>query len=55
VLSPVSMAWPMASHNLREPVRTPDRSQWAYNLAYRQWTLEEIASGEFWETVRRGA
>ena len=33
-----SMAWPMSSHdlNLRALVR-PDRRQWAWDLAYKQW------------------
>lgn len=29
------------------------RSQWLADLAYCQWTVEEMASGDMWETVRR--
>lgn len=24
----------------------PDRTQWLYDLAYKQWTTEEVATGE---------
>ncbi len=30
---------------------TPDREQWAYNLAGSQWTLEEMRSGKCWEEL----
>lgn len=40
-----SMAWPVAGHKLDEVVR-PDREQWAVELAWKQWRLDEIASGE---------
>lgn len=46
-----SMAWPVTSHSLDEVVR-PDREAWAHNLAWCQWTMDEIASGEAWEAVR---
>ena len=54
VLSKRSIAWPVACHTFEEPEFTPDREQWAHQLAYRQWTLPEIESGEFWDTVKRG-
>jgi hypothetical protein len=44
-----SMAWPVAGR-LGEIVR-PDREQWASRLAWCQWTLDEIRSGEAWEVV----
>lgn len=43
-----SMAWDIAGHDLNE-IKTPDRTQWAYNLAYCQWTEDEIKAGEAWE------
>jgi hypothetical protein len=51
-----SIAWPVAESDLNriaEP-RMPDREQWAFNLAYSQWTLEEIASGLVWERLKPG-
>ena len=46
--------------SIASPVTSPDcaarrflgeRSQWAYNLAYRQWTHDEIRSGECWQHI----
>ena len=47
-----SMAWPAAGHELGALVR-PDRAQWARDLAYCQWTEDEMASGETWEHLKR--
>jgi hypothetical protein len=47
-----SMAWDVTSHNVSEPLCYTDRDQWAYDLAYCQWTEDEIQSGEAWEHVR---
>ena len=43
-----SYAAPVASFDLSriEDPFMPDREQWANDLAYTEWTLEEIASGE---------
>lgn len=46
-----SMAWHVTSRSARELVR-PDRRDWAHALAWCQWTLPEIAAGEFWEHLR---
>lgn len=46
-----SMALPVANRsiaNLDNPV-TPDRTQWAHDLAYTQWTLEEFRAGLAWK------
>ena len=40
-----SMAWLVANHTIGELINR-DREQWAYDLAHKQWTLDEIASGE---------
>lgn len=50
-----SMAYEVTSHNLNtlEKFYTPDRKQWAYNLAYCQWTLDEMRKGETWEHLFR--
>lgn len=46
-----SMAWPVTTHFLdAEPVR-PARSSWLAQLAWMQWTLDEMASGECWAHV----
>lgn len=50
-----SMAYTITRHDLMcslVPWR-PDRRQWAYNLAYAQWTAEEIAAGEAWAHLRQ--
>jgi hypothetical protein len=48
-LDPGAMAWPVARHCLYEqsfrPFQ-PDRRVWAWDLAWAQWSLEEIAKGE---------
>lgn len=36
-----SMAW-----------NVTNREQWAHRLAWRQWSMDEIASGEAWERIR---
>lgn len=45
-----SMAWDIANKDyarLNSPLR-PDRQQWAHNLAYTQWTIEEMKEGKPW-------
>ena len=34
--------------NLENPNLSFDRNQWAYNLAYTQWTREEMEEGKAW-------
>lgn len=46
-----SMAWPVASHGIDQPLVTPDRSDWCRRMAWRQWSLDEITSGVAWEHV----
>lgn len=49
-----SMAWPVAAHELgAQPIR-PDRSKWAMEIAWRQWRLNEIESGEAWDYLKQG-
>lgn len=40
-----SMAYSMCSHDIGQPLVTPDRLRWAAELAWRQFSLEEIRSG----------
>lgn len=46
-----SMAWDVTGHELKEPPML-DRTAWAHALAWKQWTKEEIASGECWANVK---
>jgi len=46
-----AMAWPVATHDLTEPLARPDREAWAHALAWTQWTLDEIARGDAWESL----
>lgn len=48
-----SMAWAVTSHSLSDPLFRGERTQWASDLAYRQYTLSEIADGTLWEYMRR--
>ena len=47
-----AMAWPVTSHDLARPFYQPDRTAWANRLAWCQWSVEEIASGEAWAHIR---
>ncbi len=49
-----SMAWDVTSHSLDEPPFLGDRGEWAYNLAYRQWTHEELKDGTAWPHIQPG-
>ncbi len=40
-----TMAYDMCGKSIEEIIR-PDREEWAYKLAFKQWSLEEIASGK---------
>lgn len=39
-----SMAYDVTGHEIGQTIR-PAREEWAYNLAWKQWRLDEIASG----------
>lgn len=52
---PGSMAWDVATHNVGDAPIRPDRTEWAHNLAFAQWTIEEMASGEAWNHLRSEA
>jgi hypothetical protein len=50
-----SMAWDVTEHDLariEQPIR-PDRDQWAAELAYTQWTQDEMARGWAWHHLFR--
>lgn len=52
VMDEGGMAYPVAGHRLGEIVR-PEREAWAHRLAWCQWRLDEMRSGEAWEVVRQ--
>lgn len=39
-----TMAWDMCGKSVSEII-TPEREEWAYSLAWKQWSIEEIRSG----------
>lgn len=47
-----AMAWDVSGHQIGN-IETPDRTQWAHDLAYKQWSLAEIEKGIAWEHLRR--
>jgi len=46
-----AMAWPVATHALDVPPARPEREAWAHDLAWTQWSLDEIAAGDAWAAV----
>ncbi|MDQ6436489.1 hypothetical protein RB623_20765 [Mesorhizobium sp. LHD-90] len=48
-----SLAYPVASHSVSEPILRPDRSEWCNEMAWRQWTLAELRNGDAWDHVRQ--
>lgn len=52
--SPANMAWPVSDHSL-ESIEQPTlfaREQWLADLAYAQWSPEEMQSGAPWRHLR---
>lgn len=52
-----SMVYGIANHDLSqiEQNHFPERHPWANELAYAQWTKEEMAAGHAWQHLRDGA
>jgi hypothetical protein len=46
-----AMAYPVTGHELGKMQPTPDRTGWAYALAWKQWRMEEMLSGVCWDAV----
>jgi len=46
-----AMAWNVSSHNPQFSLMT-DRDEWAHDMAYSQWTLQEIEQGLAWEHLQ---
>lgn len=49
-----SMVYGLAGRNPEIPPPMLDRTQWARNIAYCQWTLAEISSGKAWDHLKKG-
>ena len=52
--SDLCLAWEVGTDKLdqvNEPPR-PDRTQWLNDLAYANWTLEEVRDGTVWRRFR---
>jgi len=49
-----SMAWEIASHSVTSPW-LPNRREWARALAWKQWTIEEMESGQTWDVLKHSA
>lgn len=47
-----AMAWPVASHDLKNPITKPDRSEWMHRLAWMQWTETELRDGSAWNALK---
>ena len=53
-LSSANMAWPVTDHSL-SAVESPTlfaREQWLYDLAYAQWSPDEMQTGMVWRHLR---
>lgn len=50
-----AMSWEVSnqSKDIITELHMPDRQQWANNIAYCQWTLEEIRNGLAWKHLRK--
>jgi hypothetical protein len=49
-----AIARPVTAHDLTGNIAIPNREQWAYNLAYKQWTHLELEDGSAWEWLQQG-
>lgn len=45
-----SMAWDVTGHKLKMPP-APDREKWAHALAWKQYSVKEMASGFAWDAI----
>jgi hypothetical protein len=47
VTSDLALCWPVANKDLNniETPEYPDRTQWVYDIGYKQWTEQEIRNG----------
>lgn len=54
VYSDLCVAWPVASHGAGgfSALVYPDRTAWCEQLAWSQWNIDEMRTGECWSRVR---
>lgn len=54
-VDPISMVHKLVGGNYENllNLQYPDRTQWARDIAYTQWTVEEIKSGEAWDHLKK--
>jgi len=53
IYDPGSMVTGLAAESVDElSLFEPDRQQWAYDLAYAQWTQSEIEAGDAWQHIK---
>ena len=50
---PGAMAYDVTPHQITEDHEMIDRTQWFFDLAYKQWNREELANGDAWDHVRK--
>lgn len=48
-----AIAYDITSHSLDEPFFTPDRSKWCADMAWRQFTLKDLAGGKAWNHIKK--
>lgn len=49
-----SMAYSVTGHTPAKMPTMVDRQQWCHDLAYTQWSPDEIERGEFWDHLKGG-
>ena len=47
-----SMAWEVAAHHPADEPGTPDRTVWCNQLAWCQWSRDEIENGDAWDALK---
>lgn len=48
-----SIAWPVAAHDIDNLNYMPERRLWCHDMAWRQWSMKELADGAAWEHVKQ--
>jgi len=51
-LDPKNPCAPVCADSIDAPMFRGDRSDWLKSMAYKQWSLDEIASGEAWAYLK---
>jgi hypothetical protein len=46
-----SMAWDVTGREVGREPPMPERTEWCYALAWKQWRMEEMLSGECWGAI----